>query len=193
MKPTFKLFNELVETDLSEEQLDEIFGKFFGKSPADAAKDRLALAGKLEVSKKKLEQLKKKKEDELKKRGDILATPNKFNRKDTSLSHSGGKVAVRDWTSKSVTESRDDTVSLHKVDDRWCIVMTGVGDHVKNKRPLSVRIRDELDRQRIPWDDDSDDLSLELIDPTPSQILSLKQYLKTLKDAHFKFNGEFYS
>lgn len=57
MKVTFKLFNSYVSKsweELSEEKLDEVFGKFFGKEPA-ASQARAKVEPKLASAKEKVD------------------------------------------------------------------------------------------------------------------------------------------
>jgi len=67
MPLTFKSYVTLLSTDpeqLSEEQLDEIFGKFFGGSPAERAEK----VGKLKAQKSELERRRDLEKERLKKK-----------------------------------------------------------------------------------------------------------------------------
>ena len=57
MKPTFRMFNDYVSLrseEMTEEKLNEVFGKFFGSAPA-AAPQRAAVEPKLASAKEKLD------------------------------------------------------------------------------------------------------------------------------------------
>lgn len=117
MKPTFKQFNEYVnlrDEELTEEKLDEIFGKFFNKV-ADAVTKTPQQKREEEIKKKlaaKRTDLKGK-EEELKKQKAFASAKasvdmDKFARKTRSDAHprsaAGARAAERDWVAGLAAE-----------------------------------------------------------------------------------------